>query len=91
MGLDLIKGIKIVAITIQTLLGPKEILLTNTIYILAFYINSACLKKFNKKNIWWDNKKNLLYKNNYKIFAYCKDYCSYLILKYNKPKALFAI
>ena len=92
MGLDPIKGIETAVIIIQTLLGPKKILLTKAAYILAFYINLACLKKFNYKNIWWDNKKNLLYrKNDYKIFAYCEYYYSHLILKYNKLKALFAI
>ena len=60
MGLNLIKGIEMVAITIQTPSGFKEILLANIVYILVFYINLACLKKFNKKNIQWDNKKNLL-------------------------------
>ena len=35
-------------ITIQILLGFKRILLANTIYILAFYINLTYLKKFNK-------------------------------------------
>ena len=91
MGLNLVKGIEIIVITIQTLLGPKEILLVDVAYILVFYINLACLKFFNKKYIQWDNKKNLLYKNDYKIFAYYEDYYSYLTLKYNKLKILFAI
>jgi len=80
------------------LLGPRELFLANAVYIPAFYTNLACLKKFNKKNIWWDNKKDLLYyKNNYKTFTFYKSYCNQLTLKYNKPqprtpsKALFAI
>ena len=84
MGLNLIKGIETAAITIQTLLGPKRILLAKAVYILVFYINLAYLKKFNYKNIWWDNKKNLLYyKNDCKTFVYYKYHYSYLTLKYN--------
>ena len=57
------------------LLGPRELFLANAAYVPAFYINLAYLKKFNKKNIWWDNEKNLLYyKNDYKTFAFCKSY-----------------
>jgi len=71
--------------------GFRKILLADAVYIPAFYINLAYLKKFNCKNIWWDNKKNLLYKNDYKIFVYCENYYSYLMPKYNKLKVLFAI
>ena len=55
-------------------LGPKEILLAKVAYILDFHTNLACLKKLNNKNIWWDNRRNLLYKNKYKIFIYYKRY-----------------
>ena len=46
-----IKGIGMAAITIQMPLGPKEILLAEAVYVLSFYTNLACLKKFNNKNI----------------------------------------
>jgi len=50
-GLDLVKGIGTVAVTIQTLVGPKRILLANIVYIPAFYTNLAYLDRFNNKNI----------------------------------------
>ena len=85
-------------ITIQTPSGPRKIFLASAVYIPAFYTNLACLKKFNKKNIWWDNKRNLLYyKNDHKTFAFCESHYNQLTLKYNKPrprtlsKASFAI
>jgi len=49
--MDPIKGIGTAVITIQTLLGPRKIFLASAVYVLAFYTNLACLKKFNKKNI----------------------------------------
>ena len=66
-------------------------------YAPAFHTNLACLKKFNDKNVWWDNKKNLLYKNDHKMFAYCEHHCNQSTLEYNDPrprtpsKAAFAI
>ena len=66
--------------------GPRRILLANIVFILAFYINLACLNKFNSKNVWWDNQKNLLYKNDYEIFAYCERHCNQLTLEYNEPR-----
>ena len=56
IGLNPIKGIKTAAITIQMPLSPKKILLAEAVYVPAFHTNLACLKNFNNKNIWWDNK-----------------------------------
>jgi len=76
-GINPIKGIGTVAITIQTPSGPRKIFLANAAYIPAFYTNLAYLKKFNNKNVWWDNKKNLLYKkDDYKTFAFYKRHCN---------------
>ncbi len=55
-------------------LGPREILLAKAVYIPDFYINLAYLTKFNNKDVWWDNRRNLLYENDYEIFAYCERY-----------------
>ena len=71
-----IKGIGIAAITIQTPSGPREILLAKAAYVPGFHTNLACLKKFNDKNVWWDNEKNLLYKNDHETFAYCEHHCN---------------
>ena len=63
----------------------------------AFHTNLACLGKFNDKNVWWDNKRNLLYKNDHETFAYCERHCNQSTLEYNEPrprtpsKALLAI
>ncbi len=65
-----------VVIMIQTLLGLKKILPAKVVYIPNLYVNLAYLKKFNDKNIWWDNKKNLLYKNNHEMFPYCERHCN---------------
>ena len=67
-------------------LGPRKIFLANAVFILAFYTNLACLKKFNNKNVWQDNKRNPLYKNDYEMFAYYERYCKQSMLKYNKPR-----
>jgi len=76
-GLDPVEGIGTVAVIIQTPTGPKRILLANAAYVPAFYTNLACLDKFNNKNIWWDNEKNLLYhKDDRKTFAYCERHCN---------------
>ena len=76
MGIDLVEGVGTAVITIRTLLGPKKIFLADVAYVLGFYINLACLREFNDRDIWWDNKKNLLYKNDYKTFVYCERYCN---------------
>ena len=71
---------------IQTPSGPREILLAQAAYIPDFHTNLACLKKFNDKNIWWDNRRNLLYKNDHKIFAYYERHCNQSTLEYNEPR-----
>jgi len=81
-----IEGIGTAAITIQTPLGPREILLAEAAYVPAFYTNLACLKKFNDKNVWWDNRRNLLYKNDHETFAYCERHCNQSTLEYNEPR-----
>jgi len=85
-----IKGIGTAAITIQTPSGPREILLAEAAYVPGFHTNLACLKKFNDKNVWWDNEKNLLYKNDHETFAYCEHHCNQQTLEYNelRPRAL---
>lgn len=75
-GLDPIEGIGTAAITIQTPSGPKEILLAEAAYVPASHTNLACLRKFNDKNVWWDSRRNLLYKNDHEIFAYCERHCN---------------
>jgi len=51
-GLNLIKGIGMAVITIQTPLGPRKILLADAAYVPAFHINLAYLKKFNNKKVF---------------------------------------
>jgi hypothetical protein len=46
-----IKGIRTAAITIQTPLGPREILLAKAAYIPDFHTNLAYLTKFNNKDV----------------------------------------
>ena len=76
IGMDPIEGIGTAAITIQTPLGPRKIFLADAAYVPAFHTNLACLKKFNDKNIWWDNRKNLLVKDDNETFAYCERHCN---------------
>ena len=51
-GLNLIKGIKIAAITIQTPLGPKNFLLAKAAYVPVFHTNLAYLKKSSSVKIY---------------------------------------
>jgi hypothetical protein len=82
----LIKGIRTAAVTIQTPSGPREILLAEAAFIPDFYINLASLTKFNNKDVWWDNRRNLLYKNDLETFAYCERHCNQSTLEYNEPR-----
>ena len=75
----LVEGIGTAAITVQTPLGPREILLVKAVYVPDFHINLACLTKFNDKDVWWDNRRNLLYKDDkddLETFAYCERHCN---------------
>jgi hypothetical protein len=81
-----IEGIGTAEISIQTPSGPRKILLAEAAYVPDFHTNLACLKKFNDKNVWWDNEKNLLYKNDHETFAYCEHHCNQPTLEYNEPR-----
>ena len=51
MGIVPINRIGTATITIQTLSGPKEILLAKAVYVPNFHTNLAFLKKFNNQNV----------------------------------------
>ena len=82
----LIEGIGTAAITIQTPSGPREILLAEAAFVPDFHTNLASLTKFNEKDVWWDNRRNLLYEDDHETFAYCERHCNQSTLEYNEPR-----
>ena len=74
-------------VILDMLKGKEQILLIGAVYVLGFYTSLICTQKLNKKEVYWNNKKNTLFYSDNKMYAYYSYYSGQTTLKYNKPKS----
>ena len=55
-SIENIKGFGIAKVIVITPLGKKKIYLNEAVYILGFHTNLVCMRRLNKKGVFWHNK-----------------------------------
>ena len=71
-----------IQITIQTPSGSRVITLLDTAFVPSFHTNVVALRRFNQKNVYWDQMKNILIRDN-KTFGYIQEKHQQWVLEYN--------